>query len=150
MQIVKSGFLTDPSNTNEHKRTTTGRDMIKLPSVPSMTLLTIEISGTATADIEYSEDQHVFIQVAEITANRGIQFAVPASVLATNVVSISGGGWVRVCYRTVTVDNIPSQTLIVFGGGTVTSPVVQSADHGNLTGLSDDDHTQYVLTSGAR
>ena len=151
MQTVKSGFLTDPANTNEHKRTTTGRDMIKLPSVPSMTLLTIEISGTAILDIEYSEDQHVFIQVAEVTANRGIQFAIPASVLATNVVSIGGGSdWVRVCYRTVTVDNIPSQTLIVFGGGTVTSPVVQSADHGNLTGLSDDDHTQYVLTSGAR
>src|SRR5690242_19662471 len=147
MQVVKSGFLTDPTNTNEHKRTTTGRDTAKLPTVPSMTLLTIEVSGTATVAIEYRHHQKVFIQVQEITANRGIQFAVPASVLATNVVSISGGSWVRVCYRTVAVDNIPSQTLIVFGGGTVTSPVVQSADHGNLTGLGDDDHTQYVLAS---
>jgi len=116
-----------------------------------MTLLTIEIFQTATVVIEYSEDEVAFIPVCTVTETSGVQFAIPASVLAVNVTSISGtDAFVRVIARTVVLDNVPSQTLIIYGSSLVTSPVLQSADHGNLTGLGDDDHTQYVLASGTR
>ncbi|MFN9951836.1 MAG: hypothetical protein ACK55I_01960, partial [bacterium] len=36
---------------------------------------------------------------------------------------------------------------IVSGGGVPTEPV---SDHGSLTGLGDDDHTQYLLADGTR
>lgn len=148
-QIVKTGYLTDPNNTNNHLRTTTGQDILALPLVPCMTLLTIDISGTATVVVQYSEDKTTFIPVATVTQTTGVQFAIPASVLATDVISISGS--VRIVYRTVTLDNIPSQTLILYGASTVTSPVLQSADHHNLSDLTgNDDHTQYVLATGAR
>lgn len=142
--IPKSKYITDPQNLNDHKRTTTGRDILKLGNVPSTTLLTIEISDTATVVVEYSEDESIFIPVATATATTGVQFAIPASVLAVNVTSISAG-YVRVIARTVILDNIPSQTLIVYGPSIVSSPVVSTTDHGNLSGLLDDDHTQYVL-----
>ena len=141
--IPKSGYLTDPLLTNLHKRTTTGRDTINLSGVPSMTLLTIEISGSATVVVEYSEGDDVFIPVAEVTETTGIQFSVPASILATNVTAVSG--YVRIIYRTIQLDNMPAQTLIVYGSALVTSPIISSADHGVLSGLSDDDHPQYVL-----
>jgi len=143
---VASGYITDPTNVNDHKRTTTGRDILKLGNVPCMTLLTVEISGVAEVVIEYSEDESVFIPVATLTETSGVQFAIPASVIAINVTSITPG-YVRVVYRTVVLDNIPAQTLIVFGTAVVTSPLVSSTDHGNLTGLSDDDHTIYTLKS---
>ena len=150
MQKVSSKYITDPTNANEHKRTTTGRDTLRLGQVPCTTLLTIEISGTASVDIEYSEDEQMYIIVATITSNAGVQFAIPASVLAIHVTSISSG-YVRVLARTVVLDNIPSQTLIIYNNsGMVTSPVVSTTDHGNLTGLGDDHHTQYVLGNGTR
>lgn len=149
MQIPKSKYITDPLNANDHKRTTTGRDTLKLGNVPSTTLLTIEISNTATVVVEYSEDETVFIPVATVTETSGVQFAIPASVLAVNVTSISSG-YVRVIARTVILDNIPSQTLILYGPSLVTSPILQSASHHDLTDLTDgNDHTQYVLASGA-
>lgn len=148
--VTTSGYITDPQNANEHKRTTTGRDTLKLPGVPCTTLLTIEISDTATVVVEYSEGNDVYIPVATATANTGIQFAIPASILAIHVTSLSAG-YVRVIYRTMLLDNIPSQTLIIYGPSIVTSPIVQSADHHNLSDLTgNDDHTQYVLTNGGR
>jgi len=137
--IPRSGYVTAKTG-----RTEVGRDQLKLPGIPSTTLLTIEISGTAEVVIEYSEDEVLFIPVSTVNETSGIQFAIPASVLAVNVTSISSG-YVRVIYRTVILDNIPSQTLIVYGNGIVTSPVINSVDHGALSGLGDDDHTQYVL-----
>ncbi len=146
LNIPKSKYVTDPTNLNDHKRTTTGRDTLRLGSVPSMTLLTIEISDTATVVVEYSEDENIFIPVATVTETTGVQFAVPASILAVNVISLSAG-YVRVIARTIVLDNIPSQSLIIFGSAVVSSPVVSTTDHGNLSGLSDDDHQQYVLRS---
>jgi hypothetical protein len=140
-----TGYITDPQNTNDHKRTTTGRDFLKLPGVPCTTLLQIEISDTATVDIEYSEGNDVYIKVATITATSGIQFAIPATILSVHVTEYTSG-YVRVLYRTVELDNFPSQTLILYGTS-ITSPIVSTTDHGSLSGLLDDDHTQYVLRS---
>lgn len=149
--IPTSKYITDPFNADDHKRTTTGRDLLKLGNVPSSTLLTIEISGTATVVVEYSEDENVFIPVATFDETSGLQFAIPASILAINVTSIGGGGdYVRVIARTIVLDNIPSQTLIIYGPSIVSSPIVSTTDHGNLSGLNDDDHVQYVLSNGSR
>ena len=150
LNIPKSKYITDPNNANDHKRTTTGRDTLRLGTVPSTTLLTVEISDTATVVIEYSEDEAIYIPVATLTETGGVQFAIPASVLGVNVTSLSAG-YVRVIARTIVLDNIPSQTLILYGPTLVTSPILSSASHHDLTGLTDgDDHTQYVLASGAR
>jgi len=138
-----SKYLTG-TDANDHHRTTTGRDLLRLGNLPTTTLLTIEISETATVDIEYSEDGTAFIKVATITETSGVQFAIPASILSVHVTQYTSG-FVRVLARTVVLDNIPSQTLLIYNAATVTSPIIQSADHGNLTGLGDDDHTQYVL-----
>ena len=143
-----SKYLTG-TDANDHHRTTTGRDLLRLGNLPTTTLLTIEISETATVDIEYSEDGTAFIKVATITETSGVQFAIPASILSVHVTQYTSG-FVRVLARTVVLDNIPSQTLLIYSGATVTSPIIQSADHGNLTGLGDDDHTQYVLADGSR
>ena len=136
-QIVKTGYLTDPDNTNGHLRTTTGQDILALPLVPCMTLLTIDITGTATVVIQYSEDKLTFIPVATVTETTGVQFAIPASVLAIDTIMLSGS--VRAVYRTVTLDNIPSQTLILYGNGTVTNPITQSIDS-----------TPFVLADGTK
>jgi hypothetical protein len=118
--IPKSGVLTAAAG-----RTTTGRDSVKLPAIPCMTVLTISITGgTATVKVEYSEDEVLFIPVASITQTSGVQFAIPASVLAVNVTAISGAT-VKATYRTVVLDNMPAQTLVVFGNdGVVTSPII--------------------------
>jgi hypothetical protein len=90
-----------------------------------MTVLTISITGgTATVKIEYSEDEVLFIPVATIEQTSGVQFAIPASVLAINVTAISGAT-VKATYRTVTLDNMPAQTLVVYGeDGVVTNPII--------------------------
>jgi CBS-domain-containing membrane protein len=91
-----------------------------------MTVLTISITGgTATVVIEYSEDESLFIPVATITATSGVQFAIPASVLAINVSAISGAT-VTATYRTIVLDNMPAQTLIIYGANSVVSPVIVS------------------------
>jgi hypothetical protein len=91
-----------------------------------MTVLTISITGgTATVVVEYSEDEALFIPVATITATSGVQFAIPASVLAINVSAISGAT-VTATYRTIVLDNMPAQTLIVYGATSAVSPVVTS------------------------
>jgi hypothetical protein len=120
--IPKSGVLTAAAG-----RTTTGRDTVKLPQVPSMTVISISITGgTATVQIEYSEDDDLFIPVATIEATCGVQFAIPASMLAVNVTAISGAT-VTALYRTVVLDNMPAQTLLIYGATSTTdvsSPVV--------------------------
>ena len=124
--------------------TTTGRASIDLPLLPSMTLFFIKISGgTATVDLEISDDKVLFIKVVSVTANSSVQFAIPAAVVSANVSAISGAT-VTVTYRTVILDNMPAQTLVVYSGTTVTSPVISTTDHGALSGLGDDDHTQYL------
>lgn len=136
-QTVKTGYLTDPNNTNDHLRTTTGQDVLALPSVPCMTLVTIDISGSATVVVQYSEDRVTFIPVATVTETTGVQFAIPASVLAIDTIAVSGS--VRAVYRTVTLDNIPSQTLILYGSGSISNPITQSIDN-----------TPFVLADGTR
>jgi hypothetical protein len=90
-----------------------------------MTVLTISITGgTATVKVEYSEDEVLFIPVATIEQTSGVQFAIPASVLAINVTAISGAT-VKATYRTVTLDNMPAQTLAIFGNdGIITNPII--------------------------
>jgi len=54
-------------------------------------------------------------------------------------------------YRMPTADGTSGQVLITNGAGTVSFGNIPSVatDHGALTGLSDDDHTQYpIITSG--
>ena len=54
-------------------------------------------------------------------------------------------------YRMPTADGTSGQVLVTNGAGTVSFGNISSGatDHGALTGLSDDDHTQYpIITSG--
>lgn len=108
--------------------TVTGRATIDLPRLPSMTLLFIKISGgTAAIQLEISDDRILFIPVTAVGVNAAIQFAIPASILAANVTSIAGAT-VTVTYRTVVLENIPEQTLLVYdgsGAGDVTSLINQ-------------------------
>ena len=144
---TKAGYLFNA-------QTTTGRAYVKLPSVPSMTMLMISITGSATINLEVGDDNPLFvgsplyITVATVNVPSSVQWSIPVAILAANITAVSGS--VTITYRTVNLLNMPSQTLIIYDGTTVTSPIVSTTDHGNLSGLSDDDHPQYVLATGAR
>ena len=107
-------------------RTGTGRDTLPIKELPSLTMLFITITGTATLDLEVSDDDVNYFAVATITGNSLVQFAIPASVLAINTTAVSGS--VTVKYRTTSLENIPAQTLLIFDDSTVTveSPIEQN------------------------
>jgi hypothetical protein len=104
--------------------TVTGRASIRLPLLPSMTLFFISIDGgTATVAIEISDDEVFFIPVLSITESSVVQFAIPAAMVAANVTAVAGAT-VTVTYRTVVLENIPTDTLLVYNTtGTVRRPV---------------------------
>jgi len=101
-----------------------------------MTLLFIKITGgTATVVLEISDDDSLYIPVATVTASASVQFAIPSSVLAVNVSAISGAT-VTVTYRTVVLQNMPTQTLVIYDSvNGVSSPIELQ----NVTTISGDE-----------
>jgi len=101
-----------------------GRTIVKIPQLPSVTMFYVNIlSGAATIALEISDDNELFIAVLVVTESCAIQFAIPCSVVACNVTVNSGS--VTVKYRTVVMDNLPSQSLLVYSlSGEVTSPII--------------------------
>jgi hypothetical protein len=113
---TKAGYI-------HNANASTGRSYIPLPKLPSMTLLFVSISATATVVLEISDDETLFIPIASITGNSAVQFAIPASVLSANI--SANTGTVTVTYRTVTLENMPAQTLLVYSAaGEVESPII--------------------------
>jgi hypothetical protein len=104
--------------------TSTGREIVKLPKLPSMTLFFITISGgAATVAIEISDDEVLFIPVVVVAETSVVQFAIPASVVSCNITS--NAGTVTVKYRSVVLENIPAETLLVYNSaGEVSSPII--------------------------
>jgi len=105
--------------------TTTGRALINLPRLPSMTLFFLSLSGgTAEVKLEVSDDNVLFIPVATVTQSCMIQFAIPASIVAANITS-NAGSTITITYRTVVLENIPTETLLIYGSdGAVTRPII--------------------------
>lgn len=106
--------------------TVTGQGVVRLPKLPSMTLFFVEITGgTASVALEISDDEVLFIPVLVITETSAVQFAIPCSVVACDVTAIAGAT-VNVTYRTVVLENIPSETLLVYNSaGKVKSPIIK-------------------------
>jgi hypothetical protein len=111
---TKAGFVHDAN-------ASTGRASIRLPKLPSMTVLFISVSATATVVLEISDDETLFIPIATISGNAAVQFAIPASVLAANITANTGT--VTVTYRTLVLENMPSQTLLIYDQTEVNSPI---------------------------
>ena len=106
--------------------TGTGRVSVRLPKLPSMTLFFISITGTATVALEISDDAVFFIPVVSLTESSIVQFAIPASVAAANITS--NAGTVDITYRTVVLENIPADTLLVYNASAeVHRPVILPA-----------------------
>jgi hypothetical protein len=105
--------------------TGTGVGTISLNQLPSMTLIYVAaIGGSAEVQLSVSDDVVNFFTVATLTQSALVQFAIPASVLAITIVSNTGSS-ITVTYRSVVLENIPSETLLIYGiDGTVTRPVV--------------------------
>jgi hypothetical protein len=115
IQQVKTGRLTVVDG-----RTTTGRDFVKVPQLGTITILYIQISGgTASIDIEVSEDGEEFFVVQEgITTKSTHKVSWPCSVIATNVTAIAGAT-VTIRYRQIVYDSPPDIAIETFEGGDV-------------------------------
>ena len=106
--------------------TNTARYVVKLHHMPSITILYITISATASLNIEIQDrvDTTGFIPVKTITANSLVRLALPASKLAINITANTGT--VTVTYRTVETDNVPNFAIEVFSGGTLNPQTVNT------------------------
>lgn len=69
----------------------------------------------------------------------------------TEVLTYQGGNWVNAvtsgAHAPVTVDDTSTVNLTLAGQHLTADIVFSGVDHGNLQGLSDDDHTQYLNTA---
>jgi len=115
IRTVKTGLLTP-----EGGRTTAGRDFIKVPQLGTITMLYIVITGgTASVDLEVSEDGEEFFAVQEaITTKSTHKISWPSSVIAANVTAIAGAT-VTIRYRQVVYDAPPDIAIETFEGGDV-------------------------------
>lgn len=108
------------------KRATTGRNFVKLPQQPCLTILYVDISGgTASVDIEVSEDPTKpdplkFFPIKTVTVKSVHRISMPSSVIAVNVTAISGAT-VEVRYRILVLDNAPEYAIDTFQEGDITA-----------------------------
>jgi hypothetical protein len=112
IQSVKTGTLCTA--------TTTGRHSVKVPQLGTVTVFYIDITGgTASVDVEVSDDNSTFFIVREaVTAKTVHRIAMPSSVVAVNITSISGAT-VTVKYRQVVYDSPPDAIIESFEAGDV-------------------------------
>lgn len=116
--------------------TGTGREFVNLQNVPSVTTLFIDISGSASLNIELRDSTKTdFIPVRTVTENSIIRIAINASQLAVNIVSNSGT--VTVTYRINVTENFPNTAIESFTGGdiepgTINANVTIAADSGSI------------------
>lgn len=103
--------------------TGTGREFVSLPQAPSVLTFYIDITGTASLDIEVRDSTKTnFIPVKTITADAIVKISLPASQIAINITSNSGT--VTVTWRLVVTENFPNTAIEVFTGGTIEPPEV--------------------------
>lgn len=115
IQSNKTGFLTPSGGA-----TTTGRYSVNVPQLGTVTVFYIDITGgTASVDIEVSEDDSNFFIVREgITSKTTHRLALPCSVVAVNITANSGAT-VTVQYRMVIYDSPPDAIIEAFEAGDV-------------------------------
>jgi hypothetical protein len=103
-------------------RTTTGQDKIILPFPLCVISLFITITGgSASVDIEISDDNVLFFALKTITQSSVVRLAIPSQAVAINVTAISGAT-IHATYHLMAVDALPSSTIEVFSGGVFTPP----------------------------
>jgi hypothetical protein len=95
----------------------TGRASLKLPQVPSVIVLFINITGTVTYNIELRDGTGNYIPVRTLTANAIVKVAVPATEIAVNVTANTGT--ITANYRSVVLDTIPNVGIEVFTAGSI-------------------------------
>jgi hypothetical protein len=118
MENVKAGYLVSSTGVKSNAVSGTGRYLVNLPHLPSVTLLFITFSGTGSLNIELKDGKSTdWIPIRTIAANSLVKIALPASGLAVNITANSGTATIH--YRTVEVNQIPNVALEVFTAGDI-------------------------------
>ncbi len=108
-------------------RVSTGRDQVFLPDVVSVVGLFINISGTASVDIEVRDNVDLTpIILQTVTTNSLVRVYPPCSIISTNVTAVSGS--VNISYRAFITDDIAGSGIEVFQNGTFSSPPQNTTD----------------------
>jgi hypothetical protein len=102
-------------------RTATGRDEIFLPDVVSVVGIFVNISGTASVNIEVRDNVELEpIILQTVTANSLVRVYPPCSIISTNVTAVSGA--VNISYRAFITDDIAGSGIEVFQNGVFNPP----------------------------
>lgn len=104
-------------------RSTTGRDVVKLPSISSVVTLFITTTGTFSLNVEVSNVTGVYVPITTITAAAAVQVAMPVNAIAVNVTAITGT--VTVTYQMIVRDALPAEALQIFQAGAQLPPFTQ-------------------------
>jgi hypothetical protein len=89
-----------------------------VPLIPTIHVLYISISDTATVDVSIRDGVGSFIGVKQVTSDAVIRLGIPFTELGVNVSAISAGT-VTVTYRGIVVEAIPDAIIETFILGVV-------------------------------
>jgi hypothetical protein len=111
---IKAGFLAKTDGTKARATVSTGRYLADVSDLPSVIVLQITITGTASLNVELRDEKSTnFIPIRTVTASSIVRINIPVATVACNITSISSGT-VTIHYRTVVVNHIPSSIIDVF------------------------------------
>jgi len=101
------------------------------------------VSGSSTTEIQGFRTEFVSASgsLQSQINNIDIDEVEPALIGSDGITVVSGSS---------TIDIQGFQTEFVSASGSLQTQITSNSDHGNLSGLSDDDHEQYLLVDGSR